>query len=280
MKFRKIIPLLALPFTLAAAPATNAPVRGIMDNSFFVEEAYNQEAGVVQHIFTALHSVNHVSGPDDRAWDLAFTQEWPLFSQTHQVSYTVPYSFVESGGQSADGFGDVLLNYRYQAFFDEDTLTAFAPRISLILPTGNAKKGFGDDTLGYQVNLPFSTALNDRWFAHANAGLTFLPDAGTSPTHDLLKYNLGASAIYAATDRLHLMLEWVGYWDESSNGGSGTDREFSSVISPGLRYAFNFKNDSQLVLGIATPIGLNNASPDIGVFLYVSFEHAFQRKQL
>ena len=279
MKFRKIIPLLALPFTLAAAPATNAPVRGIMDNSFLVEEAYNQEAGIVQHIFTAVHSVDRVNGPDDRAWDFAFTQEWPLFSQTHQVSYTIPFSNIESGGQSESGFGDVLLNYRYQAFFDEDTLTAFAPRISLILPTGNAKKGFGDDTLGYQLNLPFSTALNDRWFVHANAGLTFLPDAGTGPTHDLLSYNLGASAIYAATDRLHFMLEWIGNWDESSNG-VGTAREFSSIISPGLRYAFNFKNDSQLVLGIATPVGLNAAAPDIGVLLYVSFEHAFQRKKL
>ena len=280
MQLRKILPLLALPFTLAAAPATNAPVRGIMDNSFFVEEAYNQEAGVVQHIFAAVHSVTQVSGPDDRAWDLAFTQEWPLFSQTHQVSYTVPFKAVETGGQSASGVGDMFLNYRWQAVFHEDTLTAFAPRLSLILPTGDEQKGFGDDTLGYQVNLPFSTALNDRWFAHANAGLTFLPDAGTSPTHDLLKYNLGASAIYAATGRLHLMIEWVGYWDESSTGGGGTDREFSSIISPGLRYAFNFKNDSQLVLGIAAPIGLNNASPDIGVFLYVSFEHAFQRKKL
>ena len=280
MKFCKIIPLLALPFTLAAAPATNAPVRGIMDNSFFVEEAYNQEAGVVQHIFTAVHSVDHVSGSDDRAWDFAFTQEWPLFSQTHQVSYTIPFSEVESGGQSASGFGDVLLNYRYQAFFDEDTLTAFAPRLSFILPTGNAKKSFGDDTLGYQLNLPFSTTLNDRWFVHANAGLTCLPHAGPAPRHDLLSYNLGASAIYAATDRLHFMLEWIGNWGESSNGGGGTDREFSSIISPGLRYAFNFKNDSQLVLGLAAPIGLNDAAPDIGVFLYVSFEHFFQRKKL
>ena len=129
------------------------------------------------------------------------------------------------------------------------------------------------------MNLPFSTALNDRWFAHANAGFTFLPEAGTGPTHDLLNYNLGASVIYAATDRLHFMLEWIGNWDESSNG-AGTEREFSSIISPGVRYAFNFKNDSQLVLGVAAPIGLNNAAPDIGVFLYVSFEHFFQRKKL
>jgi len=280
MRLIYLIPLLALPFALAGATATNAPIRGVMDNSFLVEEAYNQDPGVVQHILTAAYGVNHVSGPDEHVWDFSFTQEWPLFSQTHQVSYTIPFSDINSGSRHDSGFGDVLLNYRWQAFFKEETLAAFAPRFSLILPTGDAKRGFGDDTLGYQVNLPFSTALNDRWAVHANAGLTFLPDAGTGPTHNLLSYNLGASAIYAATDRLHFMLEWIGNWDEAANGPGGTSREFSSVISPGARYAFNFKNDAQLVLGLAAPIGLNRAAPDIGVFLYVSFEHTFQHKEL
>jgi len=269
------IMLLALP--ASAEIAADAPVRSIMDNSFLVEEAYNQEAGVVQHIFTANYGVNRMSGPDDRALELAFTQEWPLFSQTHQIGFTAPYLFVESGGQSADGFGDVLLNYRWQALFNEDTLTALAPRFSLILPTGDESEGLGDDTLGYQFNLPFSTALDDRWSAHANAGLTFLPDAGASPSSDLLHYNVGASAIYACNERLHLMLEWVGTWEESSTG-SGTDRDFASVISPGARYAFDCPNDAQLVLGLAAPIGLNNNAPDIGVFFYLSFEHGFLTK--
>src|SRR2546430_2035386 len=75
-------------------------VDGIMDNSFLVEEAYNQERGVVQHIATAFYNVNRRAGPDDEAWNLTFTQEWPVFSQTHQFSYTVPYNFIRSGGRS------------------------------------------------------------------------------------------------------------------------------------------------------------------------------------
>jgi hypothetical protein len=252
-------------------------VEGIMDNAFLIEEAYNQEAGVVQHILTGFYNVNRVNGPDDKAFDLSFTQEWPLWSQTHQLSYTVPYSFLRSGGQNSDGVGDVLLNYRYQAYFNEDTLTAFAPRVSLVLPTGDAARGFGDNAWGYQANLPYSMTLGDEWFAHANAGLTFLPNAGTAARKDLLHYNVGASAIYAATPDLHFMLEWVGYWDQLP-AGSGRDRQFSTLISPGLRKAFNFDNGSQLVLGLATPIGLNGPAPDFGVFLYVSFEH-FLKKQ-
>ena len=60
------------------------PAAAIQDNSFLIEEAYNQEAGVVQHIQT-LRRIR-------RDWFYTFTQEWPLGSQAHRFSYTVPYS--------------------------------------------------------------------------------------------------------------------------------------------------------------------------------------------
>jgi hypothetical protein len=254
------------------ANAAERRIDGIMDNSFFIEEAYNQEPGVVQHIFTGFGNVNRLSGPDDRAWDLNFTQEWPVFSQKHQFSYTVPYSFVESGDVQSNGPGDVLLNYRFQALFNPETFTAFAPRASLVLPTGDEERGFGDDTLGCQINLPFSTTFGDRWFVHLNAGATWLPDSASG--RDLWHSNVGGSAIFAASSNVHFLVEWIGNWKDEAE-----DREFESIISPGVRTAFNFKNNSQLVLGVAAPIGLTCAAPDYGVFLYVSFEHAFLKQQ-
>jgi hypothetical protein len=262
----------------SAPPAkTQRPVDGIMDNSFLVEEAYNQEPGVVQHILTAFYGVNRLRGPDDKLWSPTFTQEWPLFSQRHQFSYTMPYYFLESGGRSTDGFGDVLLNYRYQAYFKEESLRGFAPRASLVLPTGRKGAGFSDDTIGAQFNLPFSSAWGERWFTHFNAGLTWLPDSFNARERDALHYNLGASVIYAATSDIHLMLEWTGGWFNAPDSGNGLRHEFVSLISPGVRKAFNFANDSQLVIGVAAPIGLTGASPDFGVFLYLSFEHFFKK---
>ena len=252
-------------------------VEGVMDNSFLIEEAYNQEAGVVQHILTTVYNLDKRGGRDDEEWEIAFTQEWPLFSQMHQVSYTIPYLFAKSDGDWADGFGDVALNYRYQAWFDERTLTALAPNVSLVLPTGDEDKGFGDDTVGYEFGLPFSTALGDRWFLHLNAGISYFPDAGSGPERDLTHYQLGASGIYAATPDLHFMLEWLGNWNHEAEPGQPRDREFASVISPGLRRAFNLANDRQLVLGLAAPLGLTGSAPDYAVFLYVSFEHFFAR---
>ena len=73
---------LVVAFLLPVLPlaAQNAP---ISDNSFLIEEAYNQEGGVVQHISALLRA-------QDGAWLYTFTQEWPFFSQRHQLGFTVP----------------------------------------------------------------------------------------------------------------------------------------------------------------------------------------------
>src|SRR5258706_3537345 len=92
-----------LGMNAVAAPEPERNVEGILDNSFFIEEAYNQEAGVVQHIFNAVYGWNPLSGPDEHQVDFLFTQEWPVGGQTHQFSYTIPYSFQDTAGQTAYG---------------------------------------------------------------------------------------------------------------------------------------------------------------------------------
>lgn len=257
---------------------------GIQDNSFLVEEAYNQEAGVVQHIFTARRSIDRKPGKDDKAWDLSFTQEWPVISQDHQLSYTVPYNLLDEGGSSSKGGGDVALNYRWQALYEAEDRPAFAPRFSFLLPTGDEDEGFGSGKLGYQLNLPVSKVIGDRWTFHFNAGATILPrqrirlDDGTqSARRTLSSFNLGVSAIYAVSKNFNLMLEYAGSDDHEFNDRGKTDRTYTSVISPGVRFAFNIPEakDAQLVLGVAAPIGLNRKAPDVGAFLYLSFEHSF-----
>jgi hypothetical protein len=268
----------------SVAPATEfprekRPIDAISDNSFLLEEAYNQEPGVVQSIFTVNYGIEPQPGPDDTGWNLSFTQEWPIFSQRHQFSYTVPYNFAETGGQGNNGFGDVLLNYRFQAYYEEEHQRAFAPRASLVLPTGAKNQGFSDDTVGAQFDLPFSATWGNRWATHLNAGLTFLPHAYTANNLNTVDYNLGLSGIYAVSSRVHVLLEWTGLWNNVPDSGNGLTHEFVSVLSPGVRWAFNFSNDSQLVLGAAVPVGLTPAAPNVGVFLYVSFEAAFWKPQ-
>src|SRR3990172_6374608 len=95
---------------------------GIQDNSFLLEEAYNQEAGVVQHISFFERSF------DGAGWVYAFTQEWPFRGLRHQVSLTLPIQ--DTGSAGSTGVGDVALNYRYQVLGDGAARLAVTPRLS------------------------------------------------------------------------------------------------------------------------------------------------------
>ncbi|MEP6602865.1 MAG: transporter [Spartobacteria bacterium] len=267
MKKTFVILLVTSPWSLLPLFASDPLAKGIQDNSFLVEEAYNQEAGVVQHIFNLpILFTGH-----EKEITPSFTQEWPVFSQTHQFSYTIPYTFTEND----NGFQDIRLNYRFQAFMEGERTPAFAPRFTLVTPAGDADKGFGNDRLGYEINLPFSKIVSDRWTVHFNAGGSIFPDVRG---HDLKNYSLGASAIYAVSKDFNLMLESVVGWNEDVDLARRVGRTTNVLISPGARYAFNLPNEAQLVVGLAVPVGLTSDSPDWGLFFYCSFEHPFAGK--
>lgn len=240
----------------------------IMDNSFMVEEAYNQEDGVIQHIFAYQYLINA------KTWGLTFTEEWPVPGQTHQLSFTLPVNHLDSPSEET-GVGDIALNYRYQLMFKDPI--ALAPRFSLILPTGDYKKGLGSDALGYQINIPLSVDLSEKWVTHWNMGLTYTPDSKESggAEGDTLASNFGSSFIYSVTEKFNLMLEAVWYSTESVQSGGATKRDDTLFINPGMRGAIDFKSGLQIVPGIAFPIGIGPSKGEYGVFLYLSLEHPF-----
>jgi hypothetical protein len=154
---------------------------------------------------------------------------------------------------------------------------AFAPRFSLVTPTGDANKEFGHDRLGYEINLPFSKIVSERVTLNFNAGGSLLPNV---KDRDLWNYNLGGSAIYAVSWNFNLLVEAVAFWEEDVDHARRIDRTVTALLSPGARYAFNCPNALQIVVGAAAPIGLTSDSPDWGLFFYLSFEHPFVRTKL
>ena len=233
MKFaRSLIVAVAI-----ATPLQAIEPMAIQDNSFLVEEAYNQEAGVVQHIFTFSRD-----GDESVA---AFGQEFPAGGQRHQLSYAI--SILSLDRES--GLGDTMLNYRYQLIGDGTTTLAVSPRVSLIVPTGDSDRGLGAGNWGYELNLPVSFAFSDRLVTHWNAGITDTDDA---------EYFAGASVIAAARKKFHLMLEtkWT------------SEGDATFVVAPGVRWAHDLKNGFQIVPGIAVPISDDGQA----IFLYLSLE--------
>ncbi|TSA21535.1 transporter [bacterium] len=246
--------------------------KGIEDNSFFIEEAYNQEKGVVQHISNLQYSFT-------RQRDLlyTFTQEWPLGGGDHQLSYTAPISLYSS--THPGGVGDILINYRYQ-LVDNDGWANVAPRLSVIFPTGSAKSGLGAGTTGLQVNIAASKRLSQMFVTHMNAGFTYLPhmkdESSSSGTikHTLTSYNAGASVIWLTAETFNLMLEYTTSFSSDVFEDGTNERTTDTIISPGVRWAINL-NSLQIVPGVGFPIMLGRGTVRTGVFLYLSFEHPF-----
>jgi hypothetical protein len=254
-----------LTLGLSSATAQSAPP--VRDNSFLVEEAYNQEARVVQHI-----SVFSFVRRSD-AWEYGFTQEWPLGSQRHQLSVTVPVL----NAADATGVGDIAINYRYQLAFDDATGNAFAPRVSLLLPTGDAARERGSSSLGVQMNLPASWGLHRVLVTHWNVGGTWIPAAqapsgGRVATRAL---NAAASAIWLAKREVNVMLEVAWARVELPEADDTRVTEESAWISPGVRTAIDFSSGLQIVPGLAFPIGIGPTGGARRVLFYLSFEHGF-----
>ncbi len=265
--------LLALALLAPAARAADAGP--IEDNSFLVEEAYNQESRVVQHIFTWMRP------RDGGAWEGSFTQEWPASGRRHQLSYTIPLVRVADAAGGGLGIGDIGLHYRFMALGVEGGRVAFAPRLSALLASGDVFRGLGAGAPGVQVNLPLSVTLAPRWVAHANAGATRIGDprlisVGPSrPPTGNRGFNLSQSLIWLAAPRVNLMLELA--WDrqEALFGSGSADREDGLLLAPGVRWAHDFANGLQIVPGVAVPIGLGPSRGERAIFLYASFEHGF-----
>jgi hypothetical protein len=246
--------------------ATRVSAQGISDNSFLVEEAYNQEAGVVQHISNFRR---------DRAgdWLFTFTQEWPAATQRDQLSYTLPLQ----SGVAGRALGDVVLNYRRQIVGRGEQPVWFAPRLSVVVPTGSTQKGTGLGGPGFQFNLPLSTLLRRTIVTHWNLGATVTRANVGGMRSTLRSLSASASAIWLVAPNFNLMLESA--WDRSEVLDDANLRAAEShfVLLPGVRAAINLPSGMQIVPGFGIPIGVGPSRGQRDLFFYLSVEHPFRR---
>jgi hypothetical protein len=174
----------------------------------------------------------------------------------------------------------VALNYRYQLVGSGSAKVAFAPRLSVLLPTGDFRRDLGFGGTGVQINLPLSVVVNRKLVTHWNAGTTITPHArnAAGDRATAVGYNLGQSFIWQIRPRFNAMLETVWVDAERVVGPGTTERERTLILNPGIRWAFNFRNGLQIVPGVSAPIGFGPGRQR-GIFLYLSFEHPFGKSK-
>ena len=244
---------------LAQAPVPFA----ITDNSFLVEEALNQEPGIFQNILNVRRS-------NSGAWETVFTQEWPVVTQRHQLSYTIPYASTDG----TSGVGDAFVHYRLQLFDGNDARPAFSPRVSLIIPSGT--NGLGNGSFGWELNLPFSKQVRDVYL-HWNGGMTHLPSARIDgQDYNLLTPRIAASAIWRTRPMFNLMFESVVAWDEGVVDGQ-TSRRTTVTLLPGFRTGWDV-DESQIIVGLGLPLVIRGDADSAGIFLYFSYELPFVQR--
>jgi hypothetical protein len=232
------------------------------DNSFLIEEAYNQEARVVQHIATAqlLHG----------ATAFTFTQEWPAGGMTNQLSYTI----VAEQDQGFR-FGDALLNYRWQAVGKEGAHFWVAPRLSGLVPVGNADKLGGNGGWGLEGEVPMSWEVGKRLSLHGNLGGTWRPSGenGVGATAATFEPYVGASAVIFLLPELNLMAESL--WRDGATvvADGKTTHGWDHQVALGARAGFDLPSGLQIVPGVAWMPAVGEAPTRS--FLYLSFEHKF-----
>jgi len=272
---RRSLFMFLLLFWAATTPAQESPSQEsppIQDNSFLIEEAYNQEAGVVQHVNTFMRQ----RGGD---WLYTFTQEWPVGGLKHQFSFTLPAQRVgPSSDGGSGGVGDVALNYRYQLIGQKKL--AVAPRFTVLLATGDERSDRGAGGPGIQFNLPVSVVHSPKIVTHWNAGATLTPSARNAlgERARTTGYNLGGSLIWLARPNFNVLLESVWNSSESVVGSRRTQRESEVLLNPGIRWAHNFRRGNlQIVPGVAVPLGVGPSKGERGLFFYLSFEHSFKK---
>jgi hypothetical protein len=261
------VALVALTRVVWAAPPDAEPEK-IKDNLFLLEEAYNQDPGVVQHI------QSFSLDPKNRQWLYTFTDEWPVPTDLHQLSVMVPLTNPGEGGNA--GIGDVLLNYRIQAIGRGGVgHVAMAPRLSLVVPTGSYRNITGRGGAGIQACLPVSFELGESFATHLNIGLTFTPRARAPGGYTTSAFDAsgGVALVWLALPWLNPLVEVVALSTEEIDDDQTTTRQPSVVVNPGLRGAINFESGLQIVPGVSMPVERSSDGTGVSVLFYLSFEH-------
>lgn len=256
-------------FLTALCFLSTAAFAKIEDNSFLLEEAFNQEWGVYQ--FIQKYQTAQVA----KGYEYSFENEIPITDKVHQFSYGFSHGRPDENGHGA--ISDTTLNYRWQPLNKDGML--ISERFGLIVPTGRVNKGAGNGVYGFEFMQAATLTINDRFINHWNMGFSVLPNAKTQDIdkrRTISTFSAGSSLIYLWSDNFNILLEGLLESGQSMNPDGSKSAETSFTINPGARFAMDFEwKDTQIVPGISFPTDLINGPTEHGVLVYLSIEPKF-----
>lgn len=165
----------------------------------------------------------------------------------------------ESAGNSQNGLGDMKLMAGYVLYTEEKYVPAIRPNFYVKFPTADKNKYLGTGAFdeGFAVEL---TKWFGDWFADGEVGYALQGKSSVLAVKDYLYYYAGGG--YQLTERLRPML--------FLKGSSATVEGASPLLEVRLRVKYRMTTHTVIDGYLAK--GIENASPDYGMGLAISYE--------
>jgi len=257
--------------TVKSKPPKN--FRRLQDDEFLVETAYLQDESDFLHRFTFARSGH-------RTWSSVFTEEITLGNEKQNLVFLIPAHLAGTGTQKSRGFGDAEIEYSYGLYGNSSSRVTISPGIGLSLPIGSVRKELGSGGTGLSFKLPVSVAITDRFASNSIVEFCYTKSARNSDDEraNTTGYAVGQSFVWFAKPKLNFFVEALWERSQEVTGPGSTVNNHSFLVSPAVRWAYEFKSGLTVSPGVAIPIGLGPSRGENNIVFYIAFSHPIRRR--
>ena len=171
----------------------------------------------------------------------------------------------ETNGQANFGIGDVAIGYKHTLYHNLDRGNVFALGGEVILPTGSADKGFGDDSTIFEPYLAYARLLPGDAFVQAQALAEFTLN-GSKEDEAGLRVALGRTFTAGEFGRAWSpMLEVLASRDLADKAEARLD------LAPQVQVSLNTRQHILLSVGLRIPV-TNTAGRDTEFVVYLLWD--------
>lgn len=179
-----------------------------------------------------------------------------------QIEIIVPFSFSESEARPGErtrwrgGIGDLALGYKHALAHSLATGTIFSAAAELILPTGDARRGFGKDTAVFEPFVALGQVLPADSFVQVQAGVELPFDESKAEQEGFARAAIGTSFTQGRFGRT-----WSPMVEVLAASELGGALDIGWELVPQVQVTLNTRQHVMMSVGARMPLGGGEQRP-------------------